>query len=183
VQVKSSPRLSVRRGARTCSGSGSSLLRCGEPTVVVRALTLSPVSLLLVMVWQKGKGRTPRLLPPESWQIVGKWLFQRRFVKRKSRNHRINIGDLWWAWVDLNHGPRSYQGSVVRFYNDLQEPRGLPKYLQVAQDIANCGLDCGLEITCYEGLSYLILGRPFWSYSRYASMVFGPECLFGFPSE
>jgi len=23
----------------------------------------------------------------------------------------------WWAWVDLNHQPRPYQGSVVRFYN------------------------------------------------------------------
>jgi len=23
---------------------------------------------------------------------------------------------LWWAWVDLNHRPRPYQGSVVRFY-------------------------------------------------------------------
>ena len=88
--------------------------------------------------------------------------------------------------MDLNHRPRPYQGTTVRSHNDLQdlqEPRGLPKYLQVAQDIANCGLDCGLEITCYEGLPYLILGRPFWSYSRYTPMVFGPECLFGFPSE
>jgi len=51
--------------------------------------------------------------------------------------------------VDLNHQPRPYQGNPVRFHNDLQdiqEPRGLPKYLQVVQDIANWGLDCGLEI-------------------------------------
>ena len=34
-------------------------------------------------------------------------------------NDRINTGDLWWAWVDLNHRPRPYQGSVVRFYNNL----------------------------------------------------------------
>ncbi len=27
----------------------------------------------------------------------------------------------WWAWVDLNHQPRPYQGSVVRFYNNLQD--------------------------------------------------------------
>ena len=27
----------------------------------------------------------------------------------------------WWAWVDLNHRPRPYQGSVVRFYNNLQD--------------------------------------------------------------
>ena len=29
--------------------------------------------------------------------------------------------DLWWAWVDLNHRPRPYQGSVVRFYKNLQD--------------------------------------------------------------
>jgi hypothetical protein len=27
----------------------------------------------------------------------------------------------WWAWVDLNHRPRPYQGSVVRFYSNLQD--------------------------------------------------------------
>jgi hypothetical protein len=27
----------------------------------------------------------------------------------------------WWAWVDLNHRPRPYQPSVVRFYNNLQD--------------------------------------------------------------
>ena len=27
----------------------------------------------------------------------------------------------WWAWVDLNHRPRPYQSSVVRFYNNLQD--------------------------------------------------------------
>src|SRR6266403_4961576 len=30
--------------------------------------------------------------------------------KGKSENGRINTGDLWWAWVDLNHRPRPYQG-------------------------------------------------------------------------
>jgi hypothetical protein len=25
------------------------------------------------------------------------------------RNTRINTGDLWWAWVGLNHRPRPYQ--------------------------------------------------------------------------
>src|SRR5580658_5058173 len=29
----------------------------------------------------------------------------------------------WWAWVDLNHRPRPYQGSVVRFYNSLERRR------------------------------------------------------------
>jgi len=47
------------------------LIAMGEPTIVVRALTLSPVS-LLAMELAKGEGRTPRLLPPESWQIVDK---------------------------------------------------------------------------------------------------------------
>jgi hypothetical protein len=31
-------------------------------------------------------------------------------VSAKSANNRINTGDLWWAWVDLNHRPRPYQG-------------------------------------------------------------------------
>ena len=47
-------------------------------------------------------------------------------------NHRINTGELWWAWVDLNHRPRPYQDSVVRSYKDLQVPRGLPKTAQVS---------------------------------------------------
>jgi hypothetical protein len=37
------------------------------------------------------------------------------------RNTRINTGDLWWAWVDLNHRPRPYQGRVVRFYKNIQD--------------------------------------------------------------
>src|SRR5258708_29465024 len=42
--------------------------------------------------------------------------------KGKSENRRIFTGDLnWWAWVDLNHRPRPYQSSVVRFYNNLQD--------------------------------------------------------------
>ena len=49
-------------------------------------------------------------------------------LNRKSENDRINTGDFWWAWVDLNHRPRPYQGNTVKFCNDLQEPRGLPKY-------------------------------------------------------
>jgi hypothetical protein len=37
------------------------------------------------------------------------------------RNTRINTGEFWWAWVDLNHRPRPYKGSVVRFYNNMQD--------------------------------------------------------------
>ncbi len=32
----------------------------------------------------------------------------------KSENDRINTGDLWWAWVDLNHRPRPYQERDLR---------------------------------------------------------------------
>jgi hypothetical protein len=39
----------------------------------------------------------------------------------KSVDPRINTEDLWWAWVDLNHRPRPYQGSAVRFYNNIQD--------------------------------------------------------------
>jgi hypothetical protein len=61
------------------------------------------------------------LAHPGSWQIVGKWFFERPSVSGKSENDRINTDDLWWAWVDLNHRPRPYQGSVVRFYNNIQD--------------------------------------------------------------
>jgi hypothetical protein len=39
------------------------LIAMGEPSIVVRALTLSLVSLLLAMDLAKGEGRKPRLLP------------------------------------------------------------------------------------------------------------------------
>ena len=54
-------------------------------------------------------------------RIFGKFLASGFFDDEKSENHRINTGDLWWAWVDLNHRPRPYQGSVSRFYNNLQD--------------------------------------------------------------
>ena len=46
-------------------------------------------------------------------RIFGKFLasgfFDEGTASEKSENHRINTGDLWWAWVDLNHRPRPYQ--------------------------------------------------------------------------
>lgn len=39
----------------------------------------------------------------------------------------------------------------IRFYNNLQGTRGLPKYLQAVQDIAHCGLGCGLGISVWYG--------------------------------
>jgi hypothetical protein len=58
-------------------------------------------------------------------RIFGKFLansfFERIPENVESPNDRINTGDLWWAWVDLNHRPRPYQGRVVRFYNNIQD--------------------------------------------------------------
>jgi hypothetical protein len=46
-------------------------------------------------------------------RIFGKFLasglFDEGTAREKSENHRINTGDFWWAWVDLNHRPRPYQ--------------------------------------------------------------------------
>ena len=36
---------------------------------------------------------------------------------------------------------------VIRFYNNLQDRGGLPKYAETLQDSGHCGLDCGLELT------------------------------------
>ena len=53
--------------------------------------------------------------------------------------------------VGLNHRPRPYQSSAVRFYNNLQDrgdcqtTRKSHKTSHIAQDIAYCGLGCGLE--------------------------------------
>lgn len=67
-------------------------------------------------------------------RVFGKFLasgfFDEGRASEKSEYHRINTGDLWWAWVDLNHRSRPYQDSVVRSYKDLQVPRGLPKTAQ-----------------------------------------------------
>jgi hypothetical protein len=58
-------------------------------------------------------------------RIFGKFLasgfFDEGTASERSENHRINTRDLWWAWVDLNHRPRPYQGNVVRFYNNIQD--------------------------------------------------------------
>jgi len=60
-------------------------------------------------------------------RIFGKFLasgfFDEGTASEKSENRRINTGDLWWAWVDLNHRPRPYQGNAVRFYNNIQDRR------------------------------------------------------------
>jgi hypothetical protein len=56
-----------------------------------------------------------------------------------------------------------------QLYNDLQQPRGLPKYAEVAHDIAFCGLVCGLEFlgeaalcarTSYSEVFIYGLSRP-----------------------
>src|SRR5580692_3649743 len=37
----------------------------------------------------------------------------------KSENGRINTRDLWWAWVDLNHRPRPYQGPLRCYMHSI----------------------------------------------------------------
>src|SRR5215469_2146795 len=66
-------------------------------------------------------------------------------AKRRKCESPHKYCDLWWAWVDLNHRPRPYQGSVVRSYKNLQVPRGLPNTAQVIQDHSSCGFNCGLK--------------------------------------
>ena len=116
--------------------SGSALLGCSEPAVVVRDfLTLSTVFLLLSMKFANRRRRTPRLRSYRLARIFGKFLangfFSESPATGKSENHRINTGDLWWAWVDLNHRPRPYQGSgchmfeyfIIIIVGILMEPR------------------------------------------------------------
>ena len=72
-------------------------------------------------------------------------------ASRKSENPRINTRDLGWAWVDLNHRPRPYQGSVVRFYKNLQDRgdcRTPRKSYKAAQ---NRGFNCGFETNFDDG--------------------------------
>jgi hypothetical protein len=55
----------------------------------------------------------PELCLSQLARIFGKFLASGFLSKGtaigKSENDRINTGDLWWAWVDLNHRPRPYQ--------------------------------------------------------------------------
>jgi hypothetical protein len=79
---------SVRPGARSCNppGSGSSLLRWSEPTVVLRD---SRPALFPPLDDGVGKRQTqnvpiaPLSARPESWQIVGKWVFEQETCKQK----------------------------------------------------------------------------------------------------
>ena len=52
---------------------------------------------------------------PDSWQI--RWQnvsFVMSLHLPVSEETRINIDDCeWWAWVDLNHRPRPYQGRAL----------------------------------------------------------------------
>ena len=57
----------------------------------------------------------------DTWQIFGKFAFDAVLQNAEIANHRIDTGDLWWAWVDLNHRRRPYQGSAVWFYKNLQD--------------------------------------------------------------
>jgi hypothetical protein len=100
--------LAIRWGLVRPYCDGASLLSCrGIPT-------LRSVSLLLTMELAHGRRRMSRLRLCRLARKVGKELangfLSKRPANRKSENGRINTGDLWWAWVDLNHRPRPYQG-------------------------------------------------------------------------
>jgi hypothetical protein len=59
---------------------------------------------------------------PQYWEV---WC-ARGALAESSREHseaKVTSNVLkgkWWAWVDLNHRPRPYQSSTIRFYNNLQ---------------------------------------------------------------
>ncbi|PYU47527.1 MAG: hypothetical protein DMG54_00815 [Acidobacteria bacterium] len=56
-----------------------------------------------------------------------------------------------WPEKQEKFQPREMCFFLTSPFIELTRPRGLPKYLQVAQDIANCGLDRGLEIDGKNG--------------------------------
>ena len=76
-----------------------------------------PVSLPLAMELVNGRGRAPRLRVYRLARIFGKFLangfLSEWLAIGESENDRINTGELWWAWVDLNHRPRPYQGRAL----------------------------------------------------------------------
>jgi hypothetical protein len=57
-----------------------------------------------------GSAIRPILKLANSWQIRFLRVIPR---KGKSANHLVFTGDEWWAWVDLNHRPRPYQGRAL----------------------------------------------------------------------
>ena len=94
-----------------------------------RGLTLSPVSLLLAIDVTTRRGKS-RIVLYQLARIFGKFLangfWSEGTASGKSENDRINTGDLWWAWVDLNHRPRPYQGRGQRV--NLLWPVAVPLY-------------------------------------------------------
>src|SRR6266853_3104057 len=62
----------------------------------------------------------------ERWERISRAMRRNSVPSRKCpKAARHQTWDLcsrkWWAWVDLNHRPRPYQGSTTRFYNNLQD--------------------------------------------------------------
>ena len=52
------------------------------------------------------------------------------------------------AWTTgLEPATSAVTGTTIRFFNDLQTLRGLPKDAEVVEVSINCGLDWGLEPT------------------------------------
>jgi hypothetical protein len=115
--------LMVRLAARSCSGSVSVPIAmqgayCEPPA-------FSAVSFHFVIEVAKRHG-TVEFGLYELARIFGKFLangfLSENGLIGKSWNHRINTGDLWWAWVDLNHRPRPYQDCELRNTLAQQEP-------------------------------------------------------------
>src|SRR5271169_2717211 len=84
-------------------------------SIVHRLLTLSSIVFLRTRRRQRRRGRS-RVRLEGLARIFGKFLansFSRvNATGGRIRDTRINTGDLWWAWVDLNHRPRPYQGAI-----------------------------------------------------------------------
>ena len=76
------------------------------------AVAPSPISFPLVMELTK-KARKSRLrlywLARKVGNLLANGFLSSSPATGKTENDRINTGDCWWAWVDLNHRPRPYQ--------------------------------------------------------------------------
>src|SRR5580700_3375538 len=58
-----------------------------------------------------------RTQPQERSRVIG--FVSELLGKGKSENRRVFTGDEWWAWVDLNHRPRPYQGLLWCYMHSI----------------------------------------------------------------
>ena len=100
---------------------------------------------LSAVFWLRKRGGASPLRLNRLARIFGKRLFQRKYGKRKNSESPHKHWGFMVAWVDLNHRPRPYQGSVFRFYKNLPVPRGLPNTAQVIQGYSNLWVQLWVE--------------------------------------